>query len=659
MNQARLYTDWINANQQYLSMSLQVLFQQLENYASAKEEKTEKKEDVSLLASLSALRASMRYAPALETIVHVFGLSAFEKNILLLCAGVELDARFATLLSRLNGNSQPSFALALSLFNEAHWSAFSPATPLRYWGIVEIGKGTIKMQAPIALDENILFYLTGVGAINEKLDSLVEPVYQQEQPSLLQQERLDKFISRDRQDKKMFPCFVLLGDDTRDKHIAATYIANSKGLQLFNLPIVSIPQNNTELNELAKQWNREAMLHRYILLMDCEEVDLNDKLRLQLLQHFVSKIKSPLVITADGWMPEWEGEKSIIDIPKPSGEEQMILWKNSLGEEQVGANGMLGRIVSQFNLSGSAIQKAATTFKDSLINENEKDITIEKKLWTICSQQVRPQLEDLAQRIDAVATWDDLVLPEQQKNVLKEIIVHVKNRNTVYNQWGFAAKGLRGLGISALFAGESGTGKTMASEVLANTLNLDLYKIDLSKVVSKYIGETEKNLKRIFDAAENGGAILLFDEADALFGKRSDVKDSHDRYSNIEVSYLLQRMEAYRGLAILTTNMKMALDKAFLRRIRFIVQFPFPDAGQRTQIWEKIFPAATPKETLDMEKLSRFTIAGGNIRNIAMNAAFLAASDKVPVQMEHIIKAAKTEYAKMEIPFSSDLKLNS
>jgi SpoVK/Ycf46/Vps4 family AAA+-type ATPase len=209
------------------------------------------------------------------------------------------------------------------------------------------------------------------------------------------------------------------------------------------------------------------------------------------------------------------------------------------------------------------------------------------------------------------------------------------------------------LGISALFVGVSGVGKTMAAEVLANALHLDLYRIDLSAVVSKYIGETEKNLHRIFDAAEEGGAILLFDEADALFGKRSEVKDSHDRYANIEVSYLLQRMEAYQGLAILTTNMKDVLDTAFLRRIRFIVQFPFPDAAQRAEIWRHIFPKAAPTEGLDVEKLAQLNIAGGNIRNIALKAAFIAADAGEPIRMQHLLRAARNEYANLEKTLTS------
>jgi SpoVK/Ycf46/Vps4 family AAA+-type ATPase len=269
-------------------------------------------------------------------------------------------------------------------------------------------------------------------------------------------------------------------------------------------------------------------------------------------------------------------------------------------------------------------------------------------LWDICRDQARRRLDGLAQRIEPTAAWDDLVLPEPQRQVLRDIESHVRQRFQVYERWGFATKGLRGLGISALFSGASGTGKTMAGEVLAGRLRLDLYRIDLSSVVSKYIGETEKNLRRIFDAAEQGGAILFFDEADALFGKRSEVKDSHDRYANIEVSYLLQRMESYRGLAILTTNMKSALDPAFLRRIRFVIQFPFPDACQRAEIWRRIFPAETPTEGLDTKKLSRLNVAGGNIRNIALNAAFVAADAREPVRMTHLLRAARSEYAKLE-----------
>src|SRR5918995_3604763 len=223
----------------------------------------------------------------------------------------------------------------------------------------------------------------------------------------------------------------------------------------------------------------------------------------------------------------------------------------------------------------------------------------------------------------------------------------VGRRARAYGDWGFAAKGERGLGISALFAGPSGTGKTMAAEVLAAELRLDLFRVDLSQVVSKYIGETEKNLGKLFAAAEGGGVILLFDEADALFGKRSEVRDSHDRYANIEVSYLLQRMEAYDGLAILTTNLKGALDAAFLRRVRFGVQFPFPDAEARAAIWRGVFPPQTPVAGLDVAKLAQLSVAGGNIRNIALNAAFIAAEEAGALGMRHLLQAARTEGARL------------
>jgi SpoVK/Ycf46/Vps4 family AAA+-type ATPase len=336
-----------------------------------------------------------------------------------------------------------------------------------------------------------------------------------------------------------------------------------------------------------------------------------------------------------------------LDVRRPSAAEQRELWRDSLGTRAEQLNGQVDVLVGQFNFSAQEIA--------SVVREAAADGSWEfeiDELWDMCRGQARPRLDDLAQRITSTAAWDDLVLPPRQLDTLREIAVHVRRRATVQEVWGFSAKSARGQGISALFAGTSGTGKTMAAEVLSGELQLDLYRIDLSAVVSKYIGETEKNLRRVFDAAESGSAILLFDEADALFGKRSEVKDSHDRYANIEVSYLLQRMEAYRGLAILTTNLKSALDSAFMRRIRFAVDFPFPDTAQRTEIWRRVFPAATPTRELDVTRLARLNVAGGNIHNIALHAAYRAADSGEPVRMEHLLWAARAEYAKLEKPLS-------
>jgi SpoVK/Ycf46/Vps4 family AAA+-type ATPase len=259
----------------------------------------------------------------------------------------------------------------------------------------------------------------------------------------------------------------------------------------------------------------------------------------------------------------------------------------------------------------------------------------------------------LARRIEPAYDWQDIVVAEDVLGQLRELADQVEQRSRVYERWGFGTKLGRGRGITALFAGPSGTGKTMASEILARHLRLDLQRIDLAGVVSKYIGETEKNLRRVFDAAEASGAILLFDEADALFGTRTEVRDSHDRYANLEINYLLQRMEDYAGLAILATNRRAALDTAFLRRLRFVIEFPFPGADERRRIWESVFPPAAAQDDIDHGALSRLELSGGNIRTIALNGAFLAAADDCPIGMSHLMRAAAREYTKLGQPVSS------
>jgi SpoVK/Ycf46/Vps4 family AAA+-type ATPase len=272
----------------------------------------------------------------------------------------------------------------------------------------------------------------------------------------------------------------------------------------------------------------------------------------------------------------------------------------------------------------------------------------EADLWLAARGQAVRSMEGLADKIEARRGFDDLVRPAEAMQQLRDIASQVEQRDRVYEQWGFGANLSRGRGIVALFAGPSGTGKTMAAEVLAHRLDLDLYRIDLAGVISKFIGETEKNLKRVFDAAEQSGAILFFDEADALFGKRSEVRDSHDRYANIEINYLLQRMEDYRGLAILATNRKSLLDQAFLRRLRFLIDFPLPSSDDRLRIWRGAFPPQAQMEPLDYELLGRLEVSGGSITNIALNAAFLAASEQTAIGMNHVLVAARREYSKID-----------
>jgi AAA+ superfamily predicted ATPase len=422
------------------------------------------------------------------------------------------------------------------------------------------------------------------------------------------------------------------------------------GLHLYAISAQVLPLGARESAELVRLWNRQAALHPCALFLDGATWDTQDQMRVQSAGRFIDQVHGVLMVGSGTWLPEFRRQKIEFRVGKPTREEQLQRWKSALGEAADGLDEPLGRIVSHFNLSARTIDSAGLELSTRWGNNGTQDDrqALEKQIWKACCVHTRPRIDELAQRIEPVAGLDDVVLPEAQKQVLREIALQVRHRDRVYRSWGFASLGARGLGISALFTGESGTGKTMASEALARELQLDLYRIDLSQVVNKYIGETEKNLKRIFDAAEEGGAILLFDEADALFGKRSEVRDSHDRYSNIEVSYLLQRMEAYAGLAVLTTNMKSALDTSFFRRIRFVVQFPYPETVYRAAIWRRVFPAGTPVRDLDPEKLARLSVPGGNIRNIAINAAFLAAGEDQPVQMRHILRAARQEYDKLE-----------
>jgi SpoVK/Ycf46/Vps4 family AAA+-type ATPase len=245
--------------------------------------------------------------------------------------------------------------------------------------------------------------------------------------------------------------------------------------------------------------------------------------------------------------------------------------------------------------------------------------------------------------------WDDIVLPADKIGQLREICSYVRHKHIVHFQWGFQKKLALGRGLNALFSGPSGTGKTMTADIIANDLGLEMYKVDLSTVVSKYVGETEKNLSRIFRETSSGNAILFFDEADALFGKRTEVKDAHDRYANIEINYLLQKMEEHEGIVILATNLSKNLDDAFLRRMHFAVDFPFPDDRQRELIWRKIFPPSAPlHDDIDYVFLSeRLKIAGGNIRNIALTAALYAAEESSAIEMRHIILSARRELQKM------------
>ncbi|MFN6500733.1 MAG: ATP-binding protein [Nostoc sp. DedQUE01] len=647
--------DWDQANYRYLSAALAVVRGILENHTASLQNQPEPKNHENLQQALQEAAAAMPAPSALDRVCKMFRLSSFESDLLLLCAGMELNGDFGKLCANFHGDPQrayPTLSLALATLPHVHWDAIAPNAPLRHWRLIQIGDAHALTLSPVRIDERILHYLTGIQYLDERLAGIIEPLQEVSDLVPSHQQLAERVAAVWSQAHKInsLPIVQLCGNETISKRAIAARICQLQGLSLWVMPAQVIPQAPSELDNLIRLWTRETILSRCALLLDCNELDSNDTARLNAIAHFIERVNGFLILTSRERMRLPQRLVVTFDVHQPTIKEQGVVWQDALMAIAPQMNGQVKTLVEQFNLSAATIRAACAEAAGQLAQTPENDIG--EILWDACRMQARPRLDELAQRIEPSGDWEDLILPEAQKQILREIAAHVRQRSTVYNTWGFAGKGGRGLGISALFAGGSGTGKTLGAEVLAHRLRLDLYRIDLSSVVSKYIGETEKNLRRVFDAAEQGGVILLFDEADALFGKRSEVKDARDRYANIEVSYLLQRMESYPGLAVLTTNLKSAIDTAFLRRIRFVVQFPFPDTAQRAEIWRRVFPANTPTADLDALQLARLNVAGGNIRNIALNAAFLAADAGEPVQMKHVLRAAQTEYTKLEKPLT-------
>ena len=591
-------------------------------------------------------------SPAMVVLSQNFGLSRFEGEILLLCAAMELDTGIAALCAGAQSDVQrpyPTFALAMNLFDDPAWNALSPEGPLRHWRLIEINQPGAQPLTTSALriDERILNFLKGLNYLDDRFSTLFWPlplVAITELPPSHQLAVQTILDCAHRTRSGCLPVIQLVGSDAASKQVITQQVAATLGLRLYSVPVELMPTQPGDLEMLARLAERETALWPLAIYLDARETGREKTAdSFAPLDRFLARTHGVTFLDVLEARRDLSRETITIDVGRPTQAEQEHAWSNALGPESKDLAATLG---AQFNLNLTTIQQvAAGALEGSKDDQHDR-------LWKACLAATRPGLDGLAERIEPKASWDDIVLPEVEMKLLAQIAAQVRNRGKVYGAGGFGATRSRGLSINALFTGESGTGKTMAAEVLANDLKLGLYRIDLSAVINKYIGETEKNLRRLFDAAEQGGAILFFDEADALFGKRSEVKDSHDRYANIEINYLLQRMESYRGLAVLATNRKGDLDPAFLRRVRFVVNFPFPDTSLRAEIWRRIFPSGTPTDDLDMTKLSRLKVAGGNIRNIALNAAFLAAAEGSSVGMLHLQRAARAECAMIEKPLT-------
>ncbi|MFD6168659.1 ATP-binding protein [Streptomyces coeruleorubidus] len=585
---------------------------------------------------------------ALDALVACFGLTPFERDLVVLTAAQELDPTTAARCAAASADPErahPTFSLALAALADPHWSALTPVSPLRRWRIVELDDDTRLTTSRLRLDERILHFLLGSPYLDTRLHGQARrtPVPDRLPPSydLAASRVAAGWADGARPDAPLL--VELVGGDLRSRADIAAAGAARAGLGLYTMSAEDVPTDPAERDRFARLWQREAILLPAALLVEAGELDRDQQAA---TEAFLAGAAVPVVVSSADPRRSDRPHGTRVSVPRLDDEEQLGLWADAFQGVADLEDGELRSLVAQFQLPPHVVRSAAATVRRELPYEDELDAV--QLAWRAGLDEARMGMDELGRRIEPQAGWDDLVLHERQTNVLREIVAHVRQRATVHQEWGFAQTLRRGLGVTALFAGGSGTGKTLAAEVMAKELGLDLFVIDLSQVVSKYIGETEKNLRRVFDAAEAGGALLLFDEADALFGKRSEVKDSHDRYANLEVSYLLMRMEAYRGLAVLTTNMKKALDNAFLRRIRFVVDFPFPAEHERAEIWRRVLPPQAPVKDLDPRLLAQLTVAGGSIRNIALSGAFLAAEEGEALQMRHMAAAARTEYLKLE-----------
>ena len=576
---------------------------------------------------------------ALKTLVERFGLTGFERDVLLLCVAAEGDPGLA-----------PTFGLALRILDDPDWDALSPGRPLRHWRLIEINQpgATPLTASALRADERIVAYLQGSNHLDDRISALVVPMTARESSPLSRAERsaTDRLAAAWQAAARQGA--VVFGPDAESRETVAQHAAAATGRDLIRLPLAWLPTRPGDIDLVARLLAREARLLRIAVLIDADTSTATpgEPDRTSLISRLTAHDLGPVVVSRRD--PTLDVGMIAIEVGGATVAEQQDAWLAAIGADRHQAVSLLA---TQFNFSLQAIRELA-------MHAQRSDDDPGRTAWTLSLARTRSKLDQLAVRVESRPRWRDLVLPREERHLLYTIARHATRRRVVYDDWGFGAPSQRGLGTAVLFAGESGTGKTLAAEVIAAHLQLNLYRIDLSAVVSKYIGETEKNLRQLFDAAEQGGSILFFDEADALFGKRSEVKDSHDRYANIEINYLLQRMETYKGLAILATNFKSAIDSAFLRRLRFIVNFPFPGPGQRRLIWKRAFPAGAPLERddredrVDFDRLARLNLTGGSIHNVAVNAAFAAATRRRRITMPDVVDAVRVELRKLDRPIS-------
>jgi len=605
---------------------------------------------------------------------QTFGLSGLDVEFLVVCLAVEVDPRFERLYAYLQDDVTKKYAsvdLVLNLVCRSleekiaareRFAAGSPLIDRRLLRTVDDpSRGAEALLArALRVDERIVRHLLDSDASDPRIAGFARCI----QPS----KTLDEMVLPEEMKSKLR---AVTGEKSSRWRRATLYLRGIYGCgrrttaealcHELNHSLVCVDldallgSHATGADAALGLAVREAMLQGAAVYVNGFEALLaEDKVTLRRSMLRELTLLPGLIFLAgeSSWHPRDEvGEREFIAIAfnRPDFAERSQLWRKELGQD-CSPELDCGELANKFRLTGGQIKDAVeTAWQFARWRDPASPQIAMADLYESCRIHSSRKLSTLGRKIKPHHTWADIVLPEDRTRQLREICNCVKYRSVVFDQWGFDRKLSLGKGLNVLFAGPSGTGKTMAAEIMAGEVGLDVYKIDLSTIVSKYIGETEKNLARIFAEAETSNAILFFDEAEALFGKRSEVRDSHDRYANIEINYLLQKMEEHEGVVILATNFRKNMDDAFVRRIHFTVEFPLPSEADRRRIWERIWPEETPQSPdLDFEFMARrFEMPGGNIRNVAMAAAFLAASDGGVVNMSHLLHGTRREYQKM------------
>ncbi len=592
---------------------------------------------------------------AMEYVIHAFGLTNFESFLVILAWAAQIDHEIGLVISAMNeyqGVKGPTIHFCARLYTLEKAEAVElkrecvARKELLSWlfaGMESGQSGELFLEKGLRLDDRIFTYLQDYGSLDDELKMYVDYTYHPE-PELWIQEEIQTSIRRSSGQKRRI---FLFGEYGSGKKYQASAFCQAIGREMLVVRGNVLPDSAYDLAKLVRILKRETVLRGNAVLCFADLPE-DREISAHLLQElgeweepvfFTSVFKSLAKLQNNG------NRMIHIEIPETSTEERLILWKHVLKEEEIPEDFDLLFLADKYQLTPGAIVTSAEEYENRLEMEGR---TVEAKwLLEACRNRLEHSLGDDAVRIQAQYQWEDLVLPVFQKKMLQDACDQVMYHHQVYHLWKFGEKIAYGKGVSMIFYGPPGTGKTMAAQVMANRLGMELYRVDMASVMSKYIGESEKKLGNIFKQAAKSQSILFFDEADALFGKRTEQRDSNDKYANASTAYLLQKIEEYEGVMILATNLLQNFDNAFLRRFKYVIEFPFTDTERRQKIWERVFPSEVPKEALDVQFLAEeYKFSGSQIKNVAVAAAFLAAAKKEQVTMKHVLTAVQRELAK-------------